>query len=135
MEDRILRFGAPLRQRAQLKAVIASLFASLLLLFGGDVFGRFQPGLSGAGAMSRADNGQLVAGGHGETRFLASSEQSSRPKLRPWTAGDGCLKPDILALWMCRHGDHRQQFTAANLSFEAPQPYWSRAPPVFQHLI
>lgn len=130
MEDKSLGSSAPLRPRTQLKAVIASLFASLLLLFGGDVFGRSYPGLVSAGAMSRSDTGQQVAGGRGETRFLAASEQSGRQKLRPWASGDGCLKPDALELWMCRHGDLLQTARPVNLAFEVPRPYWSRAPPV-----
>ncbi|MBX9469162.1 MAG: hypothetical protein KL839_15450 [Rhizobium sp.] len=132
MEDRSLRFDALPRQRVHLKAVIASLFASLLLLFGGDAFGRFHPGLSPAGAMSRSDNGQTLAVGHGDSRFLTASEQSSRPKLRPGVSGDGCLSPDVPTLWMCRHGDLLHRHLAATLSPDTTQPYWSRAPPI-QH--
>lgn len=132
MEDRSLRYDAPPPQRAHLKAVIASLFASLLLLFGGDAFGRFQPGLSAAGAMSRSDNGQTLASGHRDSRFLNASEQSARPKLRPWASGDSFIGPEIATLWMCRHGDLLQGHLAATLSLEARQPYWSRAPPI-QH--
>ncbi|THV16878.1 hypothetical protein [Rhizobium rhizophilum] len=133
MEDRSLRYDAPPRQRVYFKAVIASLFASLLLLFGGDAFGRFHPGLSTAGAMSRSDNGQTLAVGHGDSRFLTASEQSSRPKLRPGGSGDGCLNPDIPTLWMCRHGDLLRRDLAANIFPASPQPYWSRAPPQIQH--
>ncbi|MFN3718810.1 MAG: hypothetical protein ACK4UW_07865 [Rhizobium rhizophilum] len=132
MEDRSLRYDAPPRQGLYFKAVIASLFASLLLLLGGDAFGRFHPGLSTAGAMSRSDNGQTLAVGHGDSRFLTASEQSSRPKLRPGGSGDGCLSPDIPTLWMCRHGDLLHGHRAATVSLDAPQPYWSRAPPI-QH--
>jgi hypothetical protein len=132
MEDRSLGSDAPLRPRTQLKAIIASLFASLLLLFGGDVFGRSHPGLFSAGAMSRSDT-QQVAGGRSETRFLAASEQSGRQKLRPWASGDGCLKPDVLELWMCRHGDHSQPARPVDIASDAPRPYWSRAPPSVPH--
>lgn len=132
MEDANLRDDTRLRQPRHLAAVIVSLFASLLLLCGGDVFGRFHPGMSSASAMSRSDNGQVVAGGHGETRFLTSADQSARPKMRPWASGDGCLVPDISTLWMCRHGDLMQRFSVANTRLDAPQPYWSRAPPKIQ---
>lgn len=132
MEDQSLRYDAPPRQRVHLKAVIASLFASLLLLFGGDAFGRFQPGLSTAGATSRSDNGQTLAAGHRDSRFLTASEQSARPKLRPWASGDSFIGPEIATLWMCRHGDLLHRHLAANIFPTSPQPYWSRAPPI-QH--
>jgi hypothetical protein len=132
MEDQDLRSRPPFRHRAHLLAVIASLFASLLLLFGGDAFGRFHPGLSTAGAMSRSDNGQTLAAGHGDSRFLTASEQSARPKLRPWASGDSCIGPEVPTLWMCRHGELIHDHVAATLSMNASQPYWSRAPPI-QH--
>lgn len=132
MEDQDLRPRPPLRQRAHLLAVIASLFASLMLLFGGDAFGRFHPDLSTAGALSRSDNGQTLAVGHGDSRFLIASEQSARPKLRPWASGESCIGPEVLTLWACRHGELIHDHVAATLSVNASQPYWSRAPPI-QH--
>lgn len=132
MEYQNLRSRPPIRYRAHLLSVIASLFASLLLLFGGDAFGRFHPGLSTAGAMSRSDNGQTLAAGHGDSRSLAASEQSARPKLRPWASGDSCLGSKVPTLWMCRHGELIHNHVAATLSFNASQSYWSRAPPI-QH--
>jgi hypothetical protein len=133
MEDQSQRFAALPLQRAHLKAVIASLFASLLFLFGGDAFNRYHPGVTTAGAMSRSDSGQVAARGAGETRFLTVSEQSSRPKLRPSGSGDGLLCPDIHTLWMCRHGDLVQRVGTHNASFFVALAYWSRAPPVIQH--
>lgn len=135
MEDQDLRSDTPSRQRTHLSAVIASLFASLLLLFGGDVSGRSHPGLFPNGAMSRSDPGQATAGGHGETRFLASSEQSTRPKLRPVAGGDACLAPDIHTLWICRHGHVTSRVSADRPLPHATLPYWSRAPPAIQQTV
>lgn len=120
-------------QRGHVLAVIASLFASLLLLLGGDASGRFNPGQSNTGAMSRSDNGQVAARGAGDTRFLTVSEQSSRPKLRPTGSGDGFLSPDIQTLWMCRHGDLVQRHVSDSAAFSLPLAYRSRAPPAIQH--
>lgn len=133
MEDQDLRSRSPFRQRTHLSAVIASLFASLLFLFGADVSGRSHPGLFPNAGMSRSDAGQATASRHGETRFLVSSEQSARPKLRPNAAGDGCLVPDIDLLWMCCQGDIVQRFGADSASVSVPLPYWSRAPPIFSN--
>lgn len=133
MEDQDLRSRSPSRHRAHLSAIIASLFASLLLLFGGDAFSRSHGWLSSHGAMLRSDAGHATAGSRGETRFLVSSEQSSRPKLRPSGSGDGFLCPDIYTPWMCRHGVLVQRHVADNASFSLPLAYRSRAPPVIQH--
>jgi hypothetical protein len=133
MEYQSQRFAALPRQRGHVLAVIASLFASLLLLLGGDASGRVNPGLSTTGAMSRSDSGQVAARGAGETRFLTASEQSSRPKLRPSGSGDGCISPEIQTLWMCRHGDLVQRLGTDSTSFSVALAYWSRAPPVIQH--
>jgi hypothetical protein len=135
MEDQDLRSGSPSRQRIHLSAVIASLFASLLLLFGGDVSGRSHPGLFTNGSVQRSDAGQATAGGHRDTRFVASWEQSARPKLRPTATGDGCLVPDIQALWMCRHGHVAQLFPTDRLHLRAPVPYRSRAPPMIPQTV
>ncbi|WP_133253024.1 hypothetical protein [Rhizobium wuzhouense] len=132
MDDPNLRDETRVRPHSHLAAVIVSLFASLLLLFGGDVSGRFHSGPSVAGALSRSDTGQAVAGGHGDTRFLTSADQSVRPKLRPWVSGDGCLPVDVPSLWTCRLGDLTRQSSAALLHPAAPHPYWSRAPPEIQ---
>lgn len=132
MDERNLRHDTP-RQSGHVLAVIASLFASLLLLLGGDASGRFNPGQSTAGAMSRSDNGQVAARGAGDTRFLTVSEQTSRPKLRPTGSGDGYLCPDIQTLWMCRHGDLVQRSGTDSASFSLPLAYRSRAPPAIQH--
>lgn len=134
MDERNPRHDTP-PQRGHVLAVIASLFASLLLLLGGDASGRFNPGLSTTGAMSRSDNGQVAARGAGDTRFLTVSEQSSRPKLRPTGSGDGYLCPDIQTLWMCRHGDLVQRSGTDSASFSLPLAYRSRAPPVIQHTV
>jgi hypothetical protein len=132
MDERNLRHETS-RLRRHVLTVIASLFASLLLLLGGDASGRGNPGLSTVGAMSRSDNGQVAARGAGDTRFLTVSEQSSRPKLRPSGSGDGFLCPDIHTLWMCGHGDLVQRRVANNASFFLPLAYRSRAPPAIQH--
>lgn len=132
MDERNPRHDTP-PQRGHVLAVIASLFASLLLLLGGDASGRFNPGQSTAGAMSRSDNGQVAARGAGDTRFLTVSEQSSRPKLRPSGSGDGFLCPDIQTLWMCSHGDLVQRHVADSTSFSLPLAYRARAPPAIQH--
>ena len=134
IEDKDLRSQSPARQRTHLSAVIASLVASLLLLFGGDVFGRSHVDLSSNGAMSRSNAGHATAGGLSETRFLASPEQSARPKLRPTTVDDGCLAPDIQTLWMCRHGYLVQRAPADRALANLPLPYWSRAPPTIPHI-
>jgi len=132
MEHNDPRRASPTRERTHLSAVIASLFASLLLLFGGDVFGRFHTNLWSDAALSRSDAGHATAGARGETRFLVSSEQSSRPKLRPIAGGDGCLAPDIQTLWICRHGHDTPRVSADRPLPHAPLPYWSRAPPSIQ---
>jgi hypothetical protein len=133
MEDQDSRSRSPSRYRAHLSAVIASLFASLLLLFGGDVLSRSHPRLSSHGALLRTDAGHATAGAHSETRFLVSSEQSSRPKLRPSGSGDGFLCPDIQQLWMCRNGDVVQRRVADSAPVSLPLAYRSRAPPIIQH--
>jgi hypothetical protein len=132
MELNDMRPRSPCWHRTHLSAIITSLFASLLLLFGGDVFGRFHAGLSSDAAISRSDAGNATAGTRGETRFLVSSEQSSRPKLRPIAGGDGCLAPDIQTLWICRHGHDTPRVSADRPLAHAPLPYWSRAPPSIQ---
>lgn len=133
MEVRNLRCEAHPPHRGHLSAIIASLFASLLLLFGSDVFGRSYPGMSTNAAMSRADAGQILAGGKGDTRFLTASDPSSRLKLRPSASGDGCLATDLQTLWLCRHGDLLQVERQEDIAFEQSRPYWSRAPPQIQH--
>lgn len=129
MEYKHLRFRPRFRPRTRLSAVIASLFASLLLLFGGDVSGRSHAGLSSAGAMSRSDAGHATAAAGGEARFLGSSVQSERPKLRPSLDSDGYLAFDVQSLLFCRHGHVTLRVCANRLLPHPPLPYWSRAPP------
>lgn len=132
MEVNDMRPRSPFWQGTHLSVVIASLFASLLLLSGGDVFGRFHAGLSSDAAISRSDAGHATAGARGETRFLVSSEQSSRPKLRPTPGGDGCLAPDIQALRICRYSHVTLHVSGDRPRPHAPLPYRSRAPPSIQ---
>ena len=133
MDERDLRQDIP-RQRRHVLAAIASLFASLLLLLGADASGRYNPGLSNLGAMSRSDSGQLAVRAVGDTRFLTASEQSSRPKLSHSGSGDGCISSEIETLRICRHGDLLQSFGKDRSSEPLPLPYWSRAPPMIQHI-
>lgn len=135
MEHKDLRPRSPFLQRTHLSAVIASLFASLLLLFGGEVASGSRAGLSSNGAISRSDAGQATAAARSELRVLGSPEQSARPKLRPTPGGDGCLAPDIQTLWNCRYGHVTLRVSADRPRPPAPLPYWSRAPPAIpQHV-
>lgn|GEM_PF-3708868 len=129
MDDQDLRHHTPLRQRAHLKAVIASLFASLILVFGGDAFGRLHHGSSSASVLTSSDAGQLVAGATSDNRYLSASERSSRPKLRPGEAGDGFVAPEIHAVSTSRQGDRAQRILSDRALFHLPLAYRSRAPP------
>ncbi|MBB1251649.1 hypothetical protein [Rhizobium sp. G21] len=132
MTDRDQRHEATLLKRAPLAPVIASLFALLLLVFGGDVFGRLHTAPFGSASLSRADHGK-VAAGVSETRHLSPVDHSSRLKLRPGVDGDGCLAPDIKTLWMCRNGKLVWRPLADRMVFQLALAYRSRAPPTLQH--
>ncbi|MFN4205879.1 MAG: hypothetical protein ACK4HG_05745 [Agrobacterium albertimagni] len=132
MDDQDLRHHVPLRHRAHLKAVIASLFASLLLVFGGDAFGRLHHGSSNARVLTLSDAGQLVAGAVSDTRYVSASERSSRPKLKPGEAGDGFVVPEIHAFQTSRHGDLVQRLLSDRAVIRPPLAYRSRAPPTIQ---
>lgn len=135
MDDQDLRHHTPLRQRTRLKAVIASLFASLLLVFGGDAFGRLHHGSSSASVLTSSDAGQLVAGATSDPRYLSASERSSRPKLKPSDAGDGFVVPEIHAVRSSRHGNLAQWILSDRALFHSPLAYRSRAPPTIQPLV
>lgn len=130
MENRAPKFDT--LSRVRISAIIASLVASLVFLFGSDAFGRFHASLASADGVSYSDHGPVLAKGGVESRYLSVSDQSARPKLRPWASGDSFLKPDINPFWLCRPSTLLPPATAATVLFDASRPYWSRAPPAVQ---